>query len=62
MQDKPGVLHPAPRRRVKRGIVMERELWEFAEWRASETGERSASSQIREWVREKRATLVGEAA
>lgn len=39
---------------VKRGIVMERELWEFAEWQASETGARSASSQIRAWVMEKR--------
>lgn len=33
---------------------MERELWEFVEWQASEAGERSASSQIRRWVMEKR--------
>lgn len=33
---------------------MEMELWEFAEWQAAETGARSASSQIRAWVKEKR--------
>lgn len=41
---------------------METELWEFVEWQAAENGERSASSQLRRWVREKRDALIGEAA
>ena len=61
MHDKRQV-HRKQSRRVKRGIVLERELWEFAEWQASENGERSASSQIRAWVIEKRAAVVKVAA
>lgn len=52
MQSKPQV-HRKPAR-IARGVKMERELWEFAEWQASEIGERSASSMVRRWVMEKR--------
>lgn len=57
-----GQVHRPKAPRVKRGIVMERELWEFVEWQAAENGQRSASSQVREWVRRERAAVVGEAA
>lgn len=33
---------------------MEPELWEFVEWQAAENGQRSASSQLRAWVVERR--------